>query len=147
LLAPKTEGALLFERTTGDVARLSEIAHPVVEDRNAVQRSERMMRKIDPFEERLGTLEISEPRSVLSKQPKKVSARVQRVGEHFLIAGGGRDGHRFLVQSARAGIVACRFHDRPATIEEARLQPSSSRVRHERSRKVDLRFCRRAIPL
>ncbi len=74
LFATHAGVALRLQGTVIDMNGLRIVAHPVIEDGDGIERSQRVVRQVDLFEDCLSALEIAQPRCVLAVHTRQVAA-------------------------------------------------------------------------
>ena len=91
LLAQHPGAALRIECLLVHVLRLGVITHAVVQDRDPVERGERVSRHLDALVQRLRMAQVSEAGCVLALQPEQIAAREECSGEHLRVTRSARD--------------------------------------------------------
>ena len=132
LLAQQTGRQLRVERVLKVLAGLGEVAHPVVDDRNAVERGRRLLRQIELLVKGLCTPQVHQAGGVVTLHATQVATLEQRTGEHLLVT--RRVGHAdgLLVQAHRLVVVAGVFADLALAAEQPGAQPDAAQLRQQR---------------
>ena len=100
---------------------------------------------MDVFEDRLGVLQVGEPRGVLTLQAAQIAEREQRAGQHLIVGRARSDLHSLLIERARMCVVAGGFADRAFAGEHTGKEPLAGGLRQQLARPADLLFRRRLV--